>query len=164
MKTEEESPKIEEEISTEKVIDTHEEEDSFEGTDKKLSDLMKRGWIMLSESCPLESCRCPLMKSPDGQKYCVQCEMWIFDHKPVKKKKFGELVPFKKPRENHTEISKKYTFPKDTRFNHPILQTLTLKLNYLNEKLLNETDVHMIEIIAKDINLILDAIKKCENI
>ena len=118
MKTEEESPKIEEEISTEKVIDTHEEEDSFEGTDKKLSDLMKRGWIMLSESCPLESCRCPLMKSPDGQKYCVQCEMWIFDHKPVKKKKFGELVPFKKPRENHTEISKKYKVNDSTVYAH----------------------------------------------
>ena len=78
-------PKIENEVSSEKEKDSHKEEDSIEGTEKKLSDLMEQGWIMLSESCPLESCRCPLIKSPDGQKYCVQCEMWIFDNKNVKK-------------------------------------------------------------------------------
>ena len=153
-------PKIENEVSSEKEKDSHKEEDSIEGTEKKLSDLMEQGWIMLSESCPLESCRCPLIKSPDGQRYCVQCEMWIFDNKNVKKKKL--IPPTQKVK--HTEISKKYPLPKEGVFNHPILQTLTLKLNFLNEKLINETDVYMINVITKDINLILAAIKKCENI
>ena len=47
-------PKIENEVSSEKEKDSHKEEDSIEGTEKKLSDLMEQGWIMLSESCPLE--------------------------------------------------------------------------------------------------------------
>ena len=41
-------PKIENEVSSEKEKDSHKEEDSIEGTEKKLSDLMEQGWIMLS--------------------------------------------------------------------------------------------------------------------
>ena len=51
--------------------------DPFRGADKKLGELMLRGWTMLSETCSVSNCLCPLMRSPDMQKYCVNCEEWI---------------------------------------------------------------------------------------
>ena len=54
-------------------------EDSSAGVEKRLGDLMMRGWTMLAESCPIESCGCPLMRNFDGQKYCCGCELWHFD-------------------------------------------------------------------------------------
>ena len=63
--------------------------DPFRGADKKLGDLMLRGWTMLADSCI--TCRCPLMRSPDGQKYCVNCEVWVYDNKKREPKKFSEL-------------------------------------------------------------------------
>ena len=65
--------------------------DPFRGADKKLSELMLRGWALLGENCPVSNCQCPLMRSPDMQKYCVNCEEWIYDKKKREKKKFNEL-------------------------------------------------------------------------
>ena len=80
----------EKEIKIEKDIPIKEEEEkedeNYIGIEKKLGDLILRGWTMLADSCPLETCRCPLMRSPDGQKYCVNCEMWQFDNKKRQKK------------------------------------------------------------------------------
>ena len=63
--------------------------DPFHGADKKLGELMLRGWTMLSNSC--STCNCPLMRSPDGQKYCVNCEVWVYDNKKREPKKYSEL-------------------------------------------------------------------------
>lgn len=157
----ENQPIIEERKLNEKNIQKDEEEDYTE-IDKKLSDLMLKGWIMLAETCPLETCRCPLMKSPDGQKYCCNCESWIFDAKKRIKKKFNELVPIKnRPLQvNHTEVAK---IKKPENDNVNLLSTLNAKLNYLTTRLINERDVHLIEIILKDINLTLDAIAKLKS-
>ena len=65
--------------------------DTFRGADKKLGELMLKGWTMLSESC--DTCNCPLMRNPDGQKYCVNCEVWVYDNKKKEQKKFSELFP-----------------------------------------------------------------------
>ena len=67
--------------------------DPFRGADKKLGELMLRGWTMLADCCSVSSCQCPLMRSPDGQKYCVNCETWIYDNKKREAKKFNELIP-----------------------------------------------------------------------
>ena len=56
----------------------NEEKNSDKEIEKKLSDLLNIGWILLDEKCPLETCDCPLLKSFDGNKYCVKCEMWQF--------------------------------------------------------------------------------------
>ena len=87
--------------------------DTFRGADKKLGDLMLRGWAMLADSCL--TCRCPLMRSPDGQKYCVNCEVWIYDNKKTEPKKFNELFsssnnPMKQEKhiiQNKKEIAQK---------------------------------------------------------
>ena len=50
---------------------------------------------MLAESCTVSNCRCPLMRSPDGQKYYVNCETWIYPNKNPKQKKFSELFATK---------------------------------------------------------------------
>lgn len=144
-----------------------ETEEIYEGVNKRLSDLMQRGWIMLAESCSLDSCKCPLMRSPDGQKYCCGCEMWQFDNKPRQKKKFGEVILYKGNRqnqENSTQVSKPLNKDKLYNLSSPILQTLNMKLSYLNQKLINETDLHMIKVIVNDMNLIMDAIQKCKNL
>ena len=142
------------------------EEENFEGVEKKLSDLLLRGWTMLADSCPLESCRVPLMRSPDGQKYCVNCEMWQFDNKKRKEKKFNELVPLKGKQEieiKHTEL----TNPKKKIIYHDSIETiLNDKLKYLANRLNNESDLRNIEEIMKAMNLMMDTIlhyKKIQN-
>ena len=59
--------------------------------DKRLGELLLRGWTMLADNCSV--CNCPLMRNPDGKKYCVQCEAWVFDNKKREEKKFNELIP-----------------------------------------------------------------------
>lgn len=63
-----------------------------ETVEKKLTDLINMGWTLLEEKCPLESCDCPLLKSLDGNKYCVKCEMWQFPDKERTKQKYTDLV------------------------------------------------------------------------
>lgn len=145
----------------EELANEEKEEKELEGIDKKLGDLMVKGWIMLSESCPLESCRCPLMRSPDGQKYCVNCESWIFDNQKRKKEKYHEIVPFstREIQLKHMELTKP---PKKHNHHHEnnVLKTLHMKLNYLSDRLRVETDLNLIEAVLKDMNLIMDTIAK----
>ena len=77
--------------------------DPFRGADKKLGDLMLRGWTMLADSCSVSNCKCPLMRSPDGQKYCVNCETWIYPNKNPEPKKFDELFSKNKEKKNLNE-------------------------------------------------------------
>ena len=46
---------------------------------------------MLADSCTVSYCRYPLMRLLDGQKYCVNCETWIYPNKNPEPKKFTEL-------------------------------------------------------------------------
>ena len=129
----------------------------------KLGQLLLKGWTMLNEYCSIESCKCPLMRNINGQKYCCNCESWVFDNqKKREKKKFTELicVPNKKqaPKAEKPKQEVQQGQQKNLR------QVLDSKLDYLNEALQNETDLHQIEIISNGINLILDAYKKIDMI
>jgi hypothetical protein len=101
------------------------------------------------------------MRNPNGQKYCVNCEMWHFEHERPKKQKFGEITKFQgKTQTTHNELQK--VLPKKEfqhyNINQTILQSLQVKLAYLSNELNNETDVGK----TKDI---LECIKMClENI
>ena len=70
---------------------TEESKDDKE-IEQKLSDVLNIGWILLEEKCPLETCDCPLLKSFDGNKYCVKCEMWQFPDQVKAKQKYTDLV------------------------------------------------------------------------
>jgi uncharacterized Zn finger protein (UPF0148 family) len=144
----------------------NDDEDPFKGIDKKLSDLMLRGWTMLAESCPIESCRCPLMRSPDGQKYCCNCEMWQFDNKKREKKKFTEIVPLKNQQNiaiKHMEVMKpiqnKITYQNDS-----IENVLSNKLKYLAERINKENDIRNLEELMKAFNNLIDTIKHYESL
>ena len=162
------SNRIEKEIIIEKDIPQKEEEEEKEdekedenyiGIEKKLGDLILRGWTMLADSCPLESCRCPLMRSPDGQKYCVNCEMWQFDNKKRQKKKFTELIPLHGKQNitiKHMDLVKPL---KKKKLNDSFDNILKDKLLYLAEKLNNENDLRNIEEILKAMNLMMDTIE-----
>jgi uncharacterized Zn finger protein (UPF0148 family) len=144
----------------------NDEEDPFKGIDKKLSDLMLRGWTMLAESCPIESCRCPLMRSPDGQKYCCNCEMWQFDNKKREKKKFTEIVPLKNQQNlaiKHMEVMKPIQ-NKITYLNDSIENVLSNKLKYLAERINNENDIRNLEELMKAFNNLIDTIKHYESL
>ena len=144
----------------------NEDEDIFKGIDKKLSDLMLRGWTMLAESCPIESCRCPLMRSPDGQKYCCNCEMWQFDNKKREKKKFTEIVPLKNQQNlaiKHMEVMKPIQ-NKITYLNDSIENILSNKLKYLAERINNENDIRNLEELMKAFNNLIDTIKHYESL
>ncbi len=144
------------EITTTTKIDEEKE------IEKKLSDLMNMGWTLLEESCPLESCHCPLLKSLDGNKYCVKCEMWQFPDKETTKQRYTDLV-LKAHQElairetGLTKINKRFNinmFGKEA-----LLNSLRAKLAYLSS-ILNETpDMTKSQQILQNIELCLKNIK-----
>ncbi len=144
------------EITTTSKIDEEKE------IEKKLSDLMNMGWTLLEQSCPLESCHCPLLKSLDGNKYCVKCEMWQFPDKETTKQRYTDLV-LKAHQElairemGLTKINKRFNinmFGKEA-----LLNSLRAKLAYLSS-ILNETpDMTKSQQILQNIELCLKNIR-----
>ena len=130
--------------------------------EKKLGELLLRGWVMLADSCSIESnflcnlgCQCPLMKNHDGQIYCVNCEMWIIEkEKSSKKQRFGEIVSVRdlqdkqklqlKESAQSSQISNVHT-KKVFTFENQIVTSLQLKLVYLTNLLNSESDIYKIE-------------------
>ena len=137
-------------------------EDEENEINKKLADLMDMGWTLLEDICPLESCNCPLLKSLDGNKYCVRCEMWQFPDKVTSKQKYHDLVI-----RAHQELALKETGLaniKHRRMNYmfgkeSLLNSLRAKLVYLSS-ILNETpDQIKTQQILQNIELCLKNIK-----
>ncbi len=130
--------------------------------EQKLADLMMRGWVMLSDSCPIETCRCPFMKNSEGQKYCAGCEMWQFDKERPVKQKFGELVSLngkqnvQLKQNTSSEVSKvcNKVYDFNMNLNTTVIQSLQVKLAYLANQLNLEVD-------PKKTNQILKAMKMC---
>ena len=131
--------------------------------EKKLSDLLNIGWILLNEKCPLESCDCPLLKSFDGNKYCVKCEMWQFPDQVKAKQKYTDLV-VKSSQEialRETRLAKIY--PTNINFNiygkESILNSLRAKLAYLSNILNQTKDLTKTHQILENIELCIKNIK-----
>ena len=144
-----------------KITTTSKEEEENE-IEKKLSDLMNMGWTLLEESCPLETCHCPLLKSLDGNKYCVKCEMWQFPDKERSRQKYTDLV-LKAHQElairetGLTKIHKRFNF--NAFGKESLLNSLKAKLAYLSS-ILNETpDQNKTQTILQNIELCLKNIK-----
>ena len=152
MSTINEEPKV---TSTSKEI---EEKD----IEKKLSDLMDMGWTLLEENCPLESCHCPLLKSLDGNKYCVKCEMWQFPDKERSRQRYTDLVL-----KAHQELALRETgLMKDNKrlnFNvfgkESLLNSLKTKLAYLSSILNNTSDQNKTQLILQNMDLCMKNIK-----
>ena len=131
--------------------------------EKKLSDLLNIGWILLEEKCTLVSCDCPLLKSFDGNKYCVKCEMWQFPDQVKAKQKYTDLV-VKSSQEialRETRLAKIY--PTNINFNiygkESILNSLRAKLAYLSNILNQTKDLTKTHQILENIELCLKNIK-----
>ena len=144
-----------------KITTTSKEEEENE-IEKKLSDLMNMGWTLLEESCPLETCHCPLLKSLDGNKYCVKCEMWQFPDKERSRQRYTDLV-LKAHQElairetGLTKIHKRFNF--NAFGKESLLNSLRAKLAYLSS-ILNETpDQNKTQQILQNIELCLKNIK-----
>ena len=130
--------------------------------EKKLTDLLNIGWILLEEKCPLETCDCPLLKSFDGNKYCVKCEMWQFPDQVKAKQKYTDLV-VKSSQEialRETRLAKIY--PHNINVNYgkePILNSLKVKLAYLSSVLNQTKDLTKTKQILENIELCIKNIK-----
>ena len=131
--------------------------------EKKLSDLLTIGWTLLDEKCPLESCDCPLLKSFDGNKYCVKCEMWQFPDKVRASQKYTDLV-VKSNQElalRETRLAKVYK----NRINiniygkESVLNSLRTKLAYLSSVLNQTQDLNKTQQILQNMELCLKNIK-----
>jgi uncharacterized Zn finger protein (UPF0148 family) len=131
--------------------------------EKKLSDLLTLGWTLLDEKCPLESCDCPLLKSFDGNKYCVKCEMWQFPDKVRASQKYTDLV-VKSNQElalRETRLAKVYK----NRINiniygkESVLNSLRTKLAYLSSVLNQTQDLNKTQQILQNMELCLKNIK-----
>ena len=163
--------------------------DPFRGADKKLGELMLRGWTMLADSCPVSNCKCPLMRSPDGQKYCVNCETWLYSNKKPESKKFTELFNSKnqikqekkinekeKKEEKKEEIKKEKEEKKENREikketksikisdNKSMIELLENKMNNLGRQLNEEHDINKCENIISLMNKILDLLERYKKI
>ena len=132
------------------------------GLDEKLSDLMQMGWTLIAESCPLEKCHCPLLRSLDGNKYCVKCETWLVDKEP-RKQKFTDLVVKGVQALELKELGLAKPTRKIIDFSHTvklnILNSLKVKLAYLSSTLNETTDLNKTQSILKNIKLCVKNIK-----
>ena len=141
------------------------------GLDEKLADLMNLGWTLAAESCPLESCHTPLLRSLDGNKYCVKCEMWQFPDKERRKQKFTDLVVHQ-PQDLEliketalAQLSNKKLLYYNNSVKKNLLNSLRAKLAYLSS-ILNETIdnvktnqiLNNIELCVKNIKLINESL------
>lgn len=132
------------------------------GLDEKLSDLMKMGWTLIADSCPLEKCHCPLLRSLDGNKYCVKCETWLFDKEP-RKQKFTDVVVKGVQALELKELGlakpsrKMIDFSNTVKIN--ILNSLKIKLAYLSSTLNETSDLNKTQSILKNIKLCVKNIK-----
>ena len=131
--------------------------------EKKLSDLLTLGWTLLDEKCPLESCDCPLLKSFDGNKYCVKCEMWQFPDKVRASQKYTDLV-LKSNQElalRETRLAKIYKNSININIygKESVLNSLKTKLAYLSSVLNQTQDLNKTQQILKNMELCLKNIK-----
>ena len=142
--------------------------------DKKLANLLLLGWTMLADTCPVETCKCPLMRSLDGKKYCCGCEAWENSAK-IEKQEFKEIASNnirktkiekeQQPKEIVKEEEKKEIIvTKKENVNEKVIKVLKKKLDYLTERLDKETDLSLIDQLTKSIMLNMDAIKKYEEL
>ena len=147
----------------ESKVTTSQKEDEEKMIEKKLLDLMDLGWILLEDICPLETCHCPLLKSLDGNKYCVKCEMWQFPDKERSRQRFTDLVV-----KAHQELALRETNlmkinKKPFNFNvfgkESILNSLKAKLAYLSSILNNTLDQTKTHQILQNMDLCLKNIK-----
>ena len=130
--------------------------------EKKLSDLMDMGWTLLEENCPLESCHCPLLKSLDGNKYCVKCEMWQFPDKERSRQRYTDLVL-----KAHHELAIRESGlmkVQNKRFNfmfgkESLLNSLKTKLAYLSSILNNTVDLNKTQQFLQNMELCMKNIK-----
>ena len=144
-------------------MEVNEEKKDDKEIEKKLSDLLNIGWMLLDEKCPLESCDCPLLKSFDGNKYCVKCEMWQFPDQVKAKQKFTDLV-VKSSQElalRETRLAKVY--PHRINLNiygkEAIINSLRAKLAYLSSILNQTKDMTKTKQILENIELCIKNIK-----
>ena len=144
-------------------MEVNEEKKDDKEIEKKLSDLLNIGWMLLEEKCPLESCDCPLLRSFDGNKYCVKCEMWQFPDQVKAKQKFTDLV-VKSSQElalRETRLAKVY--PKTINFDiygkEAIINSLRAKLAYLSSILNQTKDLTKTKQILENIELCIQNIK-----
>ena len=144
-------------------MEVKEENKDDKEIEKKLSDLLNIGWILLQEKCPLETCDCPLLKSFDGNKYCVKCEMWQFPDQVKAKQKYTDLV-VKSSQElalRETGLAKIYPHKIDMNVygKEAVLNSLRVKLAYLSS-ILNETkDLTKTHQILENIELCIKNVK-----
>ena len=142
--------------------------------DKELANLLLLGWTMLADTCPVETCKCPLMRSLDGKKYCCGCEAWENSAK-IEKQEFKEIASNnirktkiekeQQPKEIVKEEEKKEIIvTKKENVNEKVIKVLKKKLDYLTERLDKETDISLIDQLTKSIMLNMDAIKKYEEL
>ena len=140
-----------------------EEKNSDKEIEKKLSDLLNIGWILLDEKCPLETCDCPLLKSFDGNKYCVKCEMWQFPDQVKAKQKYTDLV-VKSSQEialRETRLAKIYPHNINLEIygKEAVLNSLRIKLAYLSSVLNQTKDLTKTKQILENIDLCIKNIK-----
>ena len=149
-------------INEEPTVTNTTQEDEDKMIEKKLTELLEMGWTLLEVKCPIQSCNCPLVKSLDGNKYCVKCEMWQFPDKERYRQRYTDLVL-----KAHQELAVRETglMKVNKRFNFDVfgkeslLNSLKTKLAYLSSILNNNLDQTKTQQILQNMDLCMKNIK-----
>ena len=143
-------------------MEAKENKGSDSDIEKKLSELLALGWTLLEEKCPLETCDCPLLKSFDGNKYCVKCEIWQFPDQVKARQKYTDLV-VKSSQElvlRDTSLTKyKNRINIDLYGKESLLNSLKAKLAYLSSVLNQTKDLNKTQQILQNMELCIKNIK-----
>ena len=108
---------------------------------KKMAKLLREGATMLDKSCP--RCGTLIYRLPNKKMMCPSCN--------------SEIVI-----QNETKLQKTQPSHASSRAQYfsPLLSTLQMKLEFLNQKLQNETDINQIEKIITILEKVLHIYEK----
>ncbi|OQR97242.1 hypothetical protein ACHHYP_12354 [Achlya hypogyna] len=74
---EEEAPQPQWEESEAEAAAYREKKKRRDAASAKMGEKMLQGWTLLGIHCPVPGCLMPLMRSREGQMYCVNCEQYV---------------------------------------------------------------------------------------
>jgi len=121
---------------------------------KKMADLLRSGFTMLNIACP--ECNNPIFRAKDNEKFCPSCNRKVLfvDEKPyISKNKAND-------NKNMIRLSQ---IDERNNFNNSIdsiEEILNSKFKWIAEKLLNETQLDLIEKCIQILSNLYDLMKK----
>jgi uncharacterized Zn finger protein (UPF0148 family) len=127
---------------------------------KIMADLLRSGHTMLSDSCPV--CNNPVFQSKQGHTFCPICNREIIFLKGDQE--VSDNVKKSLPHESHTPNNIQSYESKAVPVKEHMFEIVTKKINWILQKLKNETQIEMVERYTKLLLTLSELLKLNENL